>query len=68
LNSRVAAGALADNSEIKATLDSLVAEQQVIRQLRTWPWRTETVSSVALAFIVPIIIWVVQRVLERLGI
>jgi hypothetical protein len=68
LNSRVAAGALADNSEIKATLDSLVAEQQVIRQLRTWPWRTETVSSVALAFIVPIIIWIVQRVLERLGI
>ena len=41
--------------------------QGVIDKLRTWPWRTETVSGLGLAFLVPILIWIIQRVLERLG-
>jgi hypothetical protein len=52
---------------LKEVLDGLVTEQNVIDKLRTWPWRTETASGLGLTFLVPVLIWVVQRVLERLG-
>jgi hypothetical protein len=52
---------------LKDTLDGLITEQGVINKLRTWPWRTETVSGLVLAFLRPIVIWIVQRVLQRLG-
>lgn len=58
---------LDDRAALKETLDGLVTEQGVIQKLRTWPWRTETVGGLGLAFLLPILIWVVQRVLERLG-
>ena len=68
LHSLVDTGEIRDRGELKDTLDGLVTEQGVIDKLRTWPWRTGTVSGLGLAFLLPIIIWVVQRVLERLGI
>jgi hypothetical protein len=67
LHSRIDTGELQDRAQLKDTLDGLVTEQGVIDKLRTWPWRTETVRGLGLAFLLPIIIWVVQRVLERLG-
>jgi hypothetical protein len=67
LHSRVDNQVLDDRGILKDTLDGLVTEQNVIHKLRTWPWRTETINGIALAFLIPIIIWVVQRVLERLG-
>lgn len=53
---------------LKEVLDGLVTEQGVIDKLRTWPWRAETVSGLGLTFLIPVLIWVVQRVLERFGI
>jgi hypothetical protein len=68
LQHAVDAGKPQDITGLKGTLDGLLATQGVIDKLRTWPWRTETVSGLGLAFLLPILIWVVQRVLERLGI
>jgi hypothetical protein len=67
LHGRVDSADLQERGALKDTLEGLVTEQRVIDKLRTWPWRTETVSGVGLAFLLPIIIWIVQRVLERLG-
>jgi hypothetical protein len=52
----------------KDTLDGLVIEQGIVKKLPTWPWRPETVSGVGAAFLAPIIIWLIQRLLERIGI
>ncbi len=60
-------GKLDDYGPLKGVLDGLLTEQGVIQKLRTWPWRTETVSSLGVAFLVPIVLWIVQRVLERIG-
>ena len=68
LHNRADAGQLEGYAEQKGVLDGLIAEQGVIDKLRTWPWRTETVSGLGVAFVLPIIIWIVQRILERLGI
>lgn len=68
LHSSVDTATLEHRGRIKETFDALVAEQGVIDKLRTWPWRTETVNGLGFAFLLPVIIWVVQRILERLGI
>ncbi len=67
LQSRIDAGDLAEIGSLKETLDGLMTAQGIINRLRTWPWRTETVSGVGLTFLVPIVTWVAQRVLERFG-
>ena len=70
LNSRVDTGTRepATMAELQQTLDALVIEQGVVDRLRTWPWRTGTLSGVGVAFILPLVIWIVQRLLERFGI
>jgi len=67
LHSHADTGELTDFKALKEVLDGLVTEQGVIEKLRTWPWRTETARGVGVAFLLPIFIWVIQRVLERLG-
>ena len=42
-------------------------EQGAIRKLRTWPWRTETASGVGMAYLLPLIVWITQRLLTRLA-
>ena len=68
LNRRVAGGDPVVAGEMKEALEALVIEQSVIDKLRTWPWRTETVRGLGAAFVLPIFIWLVQRILERLGV
>lgn len=68
MHSRVDTGDLGDRGALKDTLDGLAIEQNVIHKLRTWPWRIETISGLGLAFTLPVIIFIVQRVLLRLGI
>lgn len=69
LHERVDQGGLDDASgSIKNTLDGLVAEQSLIAKLPTWPWRAETASGVAAALLLPILIYVIQRLLQRIGI
>lgn len=67
LHGQIDADDLSARGPLKETLDGLVTEQGVVERLRTWPWRTGTIRGVGVAFFVPIVVWVVQRVLERLG-
>ena len=68
LHQRADASDLQDFAAQGGVLDRLLVEHGVIDKLRTWPWRTETVGGLGVAFFVPIVIWVVQRILERLGV
>jgi hypothetical protein len=68
LHQRADSSDLQDFAAQGGVLDRLLTEQGVIDKLRTWPWRTETVGGLGVAFFVPIVIWVVQRILERLGV
>ncbi len=45
-----------------------MAEQAVIDKLRTWPRHTQTISGVGAAFLLRIVIWLIQRLLERMGV
>ena len=49
-------------------LGEILIEQGVIQRLRTWPWQTQTISGVGAALLLPLTIWIIQRLLQRLGI
>ncbi len=46
-------------------LSSLIAERDLIAKLSTWPWSPATIRGLGSAFLVPILVWAITRILER---
>lgn len=67
LHTHVDSGEVEEFTKLKVVLDTLIAEQNMVDKLRTWPWRVETAGGVGAVFLAPILIWLLQRILERLG-
>jgi hypothetical protein len=59
---------LSRSAELNASLSSLIAERDLIARLSTWPWSTTTFRTFGSALLLPIVIWVVTRILERVGV
>ena len=57
---------LSGMEKLKYALDNLVTEQTVLNKISTWPWQVGTVGVLATALFLPVILWIVERVLERL--
>jgi hypothetical protein len=47
-------------------LDALLKQQAVVDKIATWPWRTETVGGLATAIFLPLVIWLITRILAQL--
>jgi len=62
---RLDAQDLSGMDNLKFALDNLFTEQTVISKISTWPWQGGTVSVLATALFLPVILWVIERVLER---
>lgn len=54
-------------TELKDSIVSLVAVQDELSKLRTWPWQPGTMGGLGAALVLPLVIWSVQRILESLG-
>ena len=64
LDHRVDANALGDIGTLKTAIDSLQMKQTAIAKISTWPWQIDTFRAVVTAIALPLVIWVIQRVLE----
>ncbi|MEO8262928.1 MAG: hypothetical protein ABI566_10205 [Pseudolysinimonas sp.] len=53
---------------ITDAIDGLLKEREVVAKTKTWPWDPDAVRAVATAVILPILIWIATRVLERFGV
>lgn len=53
---------------INKALLALQAEQALLDRTSTWPWPIETPRLLATAILVPILLWLTQRILERIGV
>jgi hypothetical protein len=51
--------------ELQKTLDSLLAERDLLMKLPTWPWSASTFRGITTAVVLPIALWLVFRLLER---
>ena len=52
--------------ETNAALQALTRERELIKGVSTWPWDPKTIRGFASALLLPIFLWLVTRLLERL--
>ena len=51
--------------KLKSGLDLFLIQRNELRKVQTWPWKTSTIQGFLSAFLLPIIIWLITRILER---
>ena len=51
---------------LNASMTALVAERDLIQEISTWPWDPSTLKGFATTLLLPIFLWLVTRLLERL--
>ena len=57
---------LSNADELNKTLSSVLAQRDVLARLPTWPWSTGTFRGVATAVLLPIVIFVITRLIDQL--
>jgi hypothetical protein len=65
LYGRVDRGDWAKADRLNATLTALERGRTAIERVPTWPWRPETLRSMAAALLLPVVIWLLQFGLAR---
>jgi hypothetical protein len=59
-------GDRAASTQFKDILDGLVAAEAALDKIPTWPWNPSTIRGLAGAVLLPLVLWLITRVLERL--
>jgi hypothetical protein len=67
LHERVDQENLADADKLNAQIASLSAEREVLARASTWPWEPATLTGFLTTLLLPVFLWGIQRVLERVG-
>ena len=67
LHRRTDAGDYSDMANMNDAIDSLIKEQSALDKVSTWPWEPDSVRVVVTALLLPVFLWAITRVLERLG-
>lgn len=65
LHRRVDADQLEGMDDLNKALASLVIERETIERIPTYPWERGTLTGFVTALIVPIVLWFITRLLER---
>lgn len=68
LHARVDDEILADADKISHQLSSLATERETIAGLSTWPWEAATMTGFLTTLVLPLLIWLAQRLLGRFGV
>jgi hypothetical protein len=53
-------------SELHDLLAALRSEREALERTSTWPWQSETVRTVVAAVILPLVLWFIQWLFDRL--
>src|SRR5262245_34375816 len=67
LHARVDGEILTDADKLSHQLSSVAAEREAISRLSTWPWEPATLTGFLTTLVLPVLLWLVQRLLGRLG-
>jgi hypothetical protein len=66
MHRRVDAGELEQMDALNKALANLVIERDVLSSIPTWPWQPGTVRVLLTTLLLPIVLWLIQRLLDRL--
>lgn len=53
---------------LSKTMSSLVLERQILEKMPTWPWQADAFRGFLTALVLPIVLWLITRILERVAI
>lgn len=65
INSDVDAGDLSRADGLNKTLSSLLQQRDLVAKLPTWPWSTGTFRALVTAILLPLFLFLVQRILSQ---
>jgi hypothetical protein len=65
LHRRVDAGEMVEMDDLHKTMTGLELERTLLERISTWPWKPETPRAVIAALLFPVVVWLMQWVLER---
>ncbi|HST05383.1 MAG TPA: hypothetical protein VLQ48_11685 [Chloroflexia bacterium] len=65
LHRRIASNTLEEMPQIKDGLEAVSREVEFLDKIHTWPWQRETVGGLSTALVLPIILWLITRFLDR---
>lgn len=68
LHRQIDRGDLGGAEPLNETFASLALEREILDKMPTWPWQPDAIRGFVTALVVPLVIWVVTRVLERVPI
>ena len=51
--------------KLKNGTDVLLTQRDELAKIKTWPWKSGTIRGFSTAFLLPIFLWLVTRILER---
>lgn len=66
LRRRVSASEMTGMDQLKATMDGLVAAKNDLLNTSTWPWQRDTARWLLTVLLLPVLLWITQRLLEKL--
>jgi hypothetical protein len=65
LHRRIQQGRYRGMDELNKALAGLEIERNMVAAIPTWPWQPETLRTLLLALLLPLIVWAIQYVLQR---
>jgi hypothetical protein len=66
LHQCVDSGNLEGMDDLNKAIDSLEIERKALQEIPTWPWQPETVRLLVTALALPLGLWIIQFILQRL--
>jgi hypothetical protein len=66
LHSKVSRRAYDEFKGIESSIAALIRERELLQAVPTWPWDPRTIRGFASTLLLPIFLWLVTRLLERL--
>jgi hypothetical protein len=66
LHRRMDAGELTRMDDLNKALASLEIERSALERVPTWPWERGTLRSLVAALLLPLVIWLIQQILQPL--
>lgn len=66
LHNQVKIGDFEDIGGMDTALSALIREREMLEKISTWPWNPGTVRGFASTLLLPIFLWLITRLLERI--
>jgi hypothetical protein len=66
VHAKLDASDLTNIDGLNKAMTSLTIEHDTLARIPTWPWQPETPRILFTAVMVPVVLWLLQRILERI--